>query len=112
QQGGLIRGEWIALRRHALAFVLAENTLEEPAVGALAGEDDWPGVAALERECFRVQPQAALLTIRAVTGETARFQDGPHVAREVDGSRRGAACLGATRQRDQDKESGAGKPHE
>ena len=49
---------------------------------------------ALERRGFVIEPEATALFVHAVTGEAMTLEDGPHVAREVDGQGRRRRELG------------------
>src|SRR5262249_25487247 len=84
------------LGRHAGRVVRAGDGVNDSAVGALAGDDDRPGVAAFEGSPGRVEAQARALLGGPVAGGAVLREDRLDVARVVD--RVGGRGAGKTEQ--------------
>ena len=84
QSADLGRCEPLAARRHHELLVSAGNQQHEPALNPLAGQDDRPGVAAFERRGPQVEPESALLLLRAMACFAGAAEEGTNLCLEID----------------------------
>jgi hypothetical protein len=84
EQGNLLFGEWISLEGHAVFAAEAENTLEEQAIGAVAGLEEAARIAALESCLADIQAEVAFVLLRAVALVAGGLKDGLDVTGEID----------------------------
>ena len=75
QQADLSRGEALAARRHDDLLVRPGDQQNESALSALAGPDHRSGVAPLQGRGADVEPESALLLLRAVAFDAAGGQE-------------------------------------
>src|SRR5262249_40880953 len=74
----------ILVLRHLIVAVETADAADDPAVLAVAGDDDGPAVAAFERGGAEIQPQPVFGLFRAVALVTASLENWLDVANEVD----------------------------
>src|SRR5436309_1760146 len=84
QDHDLLRRQRRMIDGHALLVALAEDAGDELTVAALAGDEGFAGVAALEEHALGVETQAAAALGDAVTFVAGLLEDRLHVARELD----------------------------
>src|SRR4051794_31370285 len=90
QKADLPGGERVAFARHEHVGIETGDEMDERALGTFAGADvRGVIVAALEREIFDIEAEAALLFLRSVTFHAVFLEDRADVLREIHGTRRG-----------------------
>jgi hypothetical protein len=105
----LLGGEAFALGRHEGAIASADE-VDEGAVGAFAGDDGSPGVAAAEGVGLAVEAEAGALLLGAVAGKASLLEDRPHVAVKVHpGGGFRTVGMGQAQQGDGEQEGGPGE---
>ncbi len=78
----LVGGEWIAAHGHARSVGETEETFDEEAIGAVAGDDGGTGTAAAEEVGGRGELEFAHGGVAKMAGRAGLLEDGEDVAVE------------------------------
>ncbi len=87
-EGRLVGGQRFLVERHLVLVALPEDALDEVALRAVAGHEQGPGGAALQRQVADVQAEFAAALLLAVALEALLAEDGLDLRGEVDLGRR------------------------